>query len=243
MLLIRLTTGWDSSQRIVQRYGIVKRILCTTFPASTRRNWREAQPQPTPEEFGGHGKRLPLGKPFRAELSISTCNRVRTHLVSRFEIEVACSMPSLSKVPRQIKRSSSLTWLASILFTVLLWCSGLLHWVELSYWTVLSTLVSLFRTTRVDLSLLLLVTIPSTRSCFTSFPSAGFEPSCANTGVESPNTSTDANNNANNFLTMLTSSLTIHSKDCDVWHDTINLATEKSQPIRGTAEQHERGRG
>src|ERR1700681_1052379 len=75
MLLIRLTTGWDSSQRIVQRYGIVKRILCSTLPASRRRNCREAQPQPTPEEFGGHGKRLPMGKPFRAELSISTCNR------------------------------------------------------------------------------------------------------------------------------------------------------------------------
>src|SRR5260370_8780745 len=146
-----------------------RRIVSSTLPASTRRNCREGQPQPTPEEFGGHGKRLPMGKPFRAELSISTCNRVRTHLVSRFEIEVACSMPSLSKVPRQITRSSSFTWLASMLFTVLLWCSWLVHWVELSYWTAFSTFVSLFRTTRVDLSLLLLVTTPSPPSCFPSF--------------------------------------------------------------------------
>src|ERR1700694_691786 len=44
------------------------------------------------------------------------------YLLSRFEIEVACSTPSFSQVPRQMTRSPSLTWLASMLFTFLLWC-------------------------------------------------------------------------------------------------------------------------
>jgi hypothetical protein len=36
---------------------------------------------------------------------------------------------------------------------------------------------------------------------------------------------------------MLTSSLTLHSKDCDVWQNTINLATEKSKLISRTVQQ------
>jgi len=38
----------------------------------------------------------------------------------------------------------------------------------------------------------------------------------------------------------VTSSLTFHSKDCDVWQDTIDLETEKSKPIRRTLQHSAR---
>jgi hypothetical protein len=43
--------------------------------------------------------------------------------VSRFEILVAWRTPLSSKVPRQITRSPSFTWLASMVLTTLLLCS------------------------------------------------------------------------------------------------------------------------
>jgi hypothetical protein len=45
------------------------------------------------------------------------------NLVSRLEINVAWNSPLSSNVPRQITRSSSLTWEASMLLTFLLPCS------------------------------------------------------------------------------------------------------------------------
>lgn len=59
----------------------------------------EARPQPTQEEFRGHGERLPRGKQFRAEPSISTCDTRRTHLVGeplrdRSSVECAVFAPS-----------------------------------------------------------------------------------------------------------------------------------------------------
>src|SRR5439155_21368078 len=85
---------------------------------------------------------------------------------SLLEIRVAWSTPSLPKVPLQITRSPSLTWLASISLTFLLPCAWLTHWVELSYCTVFSSLEPGFRTVKADLSGLLLMTVPSQRSCF-----------------------------------------------------------------------------
>jgi hypothetical protein len=38
----------------------------------------------------------------------------------------------------------------------------------------------------------------------------------------------------------VTSSLTIHPNDCDVWQDTIDLETEKSKPIRRTLQHSAR---
>src|SRR5882724_10912214 len=70
--------------------------------------------------------------------------------VSRLEIRVAWSTPSLSQVPVQITRSPSLTWLASILLVFLLPCSWLTHSVELSYWTIFSSLEPTLRTVSLD---------------------------------------------------------------------------------------------
>src|ERR1700676_966400 len=70
--------------------------------------------------------------------------------VSRLEISVAWSTPSLSQVPSAITLSPSLTWLESMSLTFLLPCSWLTHFVELSYWTVFSWLEPTLRTVSVD---------------------------------------------------------------------------------------------
>src|SRR6266581_612901 len=116
-------------------------------------------------------------------------------------------------MPLAITRSPSLTWLESMSLTFLLPCSWLTHFVELSYWTVFSWLEPTSRTVSVDLSVLTLVTIPSQRAGFAAFAFfAVWGASCANTAVDSPKTSTDANNRVNSLFTMCL--LLFHRKDC-----------------------------
>src|SRR5438094_3481047 len=118
---------------------------------------------------------------------------------------VACNTPSLSQVPRQITRSLSLRSPASILFTFLLPCSWLVHSVELSYITLFSTLEPLWRTVSMDLSLSLLITIPSHRAFLAAFSmDAGLScpsfVSWANANIDIENTS--AHNSVSIFFNM-----------------------------------------
>src|SRR3989442_11801391 len=78
---------------------------------------------------------------------------------------------------------------------------------------VFSTFELLWRTDRVDLSLLFLVMMPSQPASFGAFSSpagswAGvfasscLEPSCANPGIDSEKASTDVNNGVSSFFTI-----------------------------------------
>src|SRR5947209_14653338 len=146
-----------------------------------------------------------------AVLAVKLQRKAKLYGVSRLEMRVAWSTPSLSQVPTQITRSLSLIWLASMSLTFLLPCSWLVNLVELSYATVFSTLEPRLRTVSVDLSLLLLVTIPSQRPCFvafSAFPSAGAAfassgLSCAETKAKGRKASTDAKHNeVSSFFTV-----------------------------------------
>jgi len=118
---------------------------------------------------------------------------------------VACNMPSLPILPLQITLSLSLTWLASMSLTVLPPCSWLTHFVEASYWTVISAGELNLRTVSVDLSGLLLMTVPSQRASFTAFVFAGV--SWANIATEIGSASTDANNRVSSpFVKVISSS-------------------------------------
>src|SRR5205823_4500821 len=131
----------------------------------------------------------------------------------------------------QITRSPSLTWLASISLTFLLPCAWLTHWVELSYCTVFSSLEPGLRTVKVDLSGLLLMTVPSQRSCFAilsifsifSWAGAAWT-SSANTGKAS----TDPHNRVNSFFANLPSPILFLRRS--PWHQTIGLHRSKSKP-------------
>src|ERR1700720_1713706 len=71
----------------------------------------------------------------------------------RLDIRVAWSTPLLSQLPSQITRSPSFTLVTSISSTFLLPCCWATQRVELSYCTVLSSLLEpTLRTVKVDLS-------------------------------------------------------------------------------------------
>src|SRR5437879_4806827 len=58
-----------------------------------------------------------------AVLAVKLRRKAKLYGVSRLEMRVAWSTPSLSQVPMQITRSLSLIWLASMSLTFLLPCS------------------------------------------------------------------------------------------------------------------------